>query len=377
MRVGCIVSTALLPKYPVGFLPNTRSVPDTEVERSSKWQSLPTFSLALRTTKPGGWRKQSSATCGCSRLIPNRPKALQLLGLIVFQKGQPEQALQLIRRAIELNGTRSDFYNNLGNILTQLGRLDEAAAAYRRSLELKPDDASTRSNLLVRLNTTPTLRWPSLAAAHGEFERWHAAPLLAERKPLTIDRNPERRLTVGFISPNFRQHPVGHFVLPILENLDRDQFHVVCYSDGTTRDEWTERFQAASTIWRETSALSNVQLAEQIRADRIDILFDLAGHTALNRLLVFARKPAPIQITWGDYVGTTGLAAMDFILADRYEIPPEAETYYAERVLRMPHGYVCYEPPAYAPAVSALAGPRTGIRHLQQLQLLAQDHRQE
>ena len=98
--------------------------------------------------------------------------------------------------------------------------------------------------------------------------------------------------------------------------------------------------------------MGHQRLAEQIRADRIDILFDLAGHTARNRLLVFARKPAPIQITWAGYVGTTGLTAMDYLLADRYEVPPGAERHYRERVLRMPDGYVCYDPPAYAPAVA-------------------------
>ncbi len=100
--------------------------------------------------------------------------------------------------------------------------------------------------------------------------------------------------------------------------------------------------------------MSDQRLAEQIRADRIDILFDLAGHTAHNRLLVFARKPAPIQVTWAGYVGTTGLATMDYLLADRYEVPPGAERHYQERVLRMPDGYVCYDPPAYAPAVTPL-----------------------
>jgi protein O-GlcNAc transferase len=178
--------------------------------------------------------------------------------------------------------------------------------------------------------------------------------LSSERRPLDIDRNPERPLTIGFISPNFRQHPIGHFVISPLENLDRDHFQVVCYSDGQARDGWTSRFQATSATWRDTGALTDAQLAEQIRADRIDILFDLAGHTAQNRLLVFARTPAPIQITWADYVGTTGLATMDFILADQYQVPGEAEPYYAEHVLRMPNGYVCYDPPSYAPAVSLL-----------------------
>ena len=116
----------------------------------------------------------------------------------------------------------------------------------------------------------------------------------------------------------------------------------------------THRLQAAATQWRDVFGMSDQRLAEQIRADRIDILFDLAGHTAHNRLLVFARKPAPIQVTWAGYVGTTGLKAMDYLLADRYEVPPGAERHYQERVLRMPDGYVCYDPPAYAPPVAPL-----------------------
>ena len=117
------------------------------------------------------------------------------------------------------------------------------------------------------------------------------------------------------------------------------------------KDILTHRIQAAATQWRDVIALKDEQLAEQIRADRIDILFDLAGHTGSNRLLVFARKPAPIQITWIGYEGTTGLTAMDYLLADRYMVPEESQRYYRERVLRMPDGYLCYDPPHSAPPV--------------------------
>ncbi len=128
----------------------------------------------------------------------------------------------------------------------------------------------------------------------------------------------------------------------------------VCYSDRMVEDDLTRRFQAAAAQWRDVAGVSDQRLAEQIRADQIDILFDLAGHTAHNRLLVFARKPAPIQVTWAGYVGSTGLKAMDYLIADRYEIPPDAERHYRERLLRMPDGYVCYDPPVYAPQVARL-----------------------
>jgi predicted O-linked N-acetylglucosamine transferase (SPINDLY family) len=154
-------------------------------------------------------------------------------------------------------------------------------------------------------------------------------------------RDPERPLRVGFLSPDFRCHPVGYFLIRVLENLHRGQYKTVCYCDQQTEDDLTVRFRAAAAIWRDVAGQSDERLAEQVRADRIDILFDLAGHTAYNRLLVFARKPAPVQITWIGYEGTTGLAAMDYLLADRHVVPAGAERYYREGVIRLPDGYLC------------------------------------
>ena len=154
---------------------------------------------------------------------------------------------------------------------------------------------------------------------------------------------------------------MGYFLIQALENLDRDQCETVCYCDRTIKDDLGPRFEAAATLWRNVASLSDEGLTETIVADRIDILFDLAGHTGNNRLLVFARKPAPVQVAWIGYEGTTGLGAIDYILADRYTIPAGAERWYREQVLRMPEGYVCYDPPKLAPDVAPLAAARNGF----------------
>jgi protein O-GlcNAc transferase len=295
-------------------------------------------------------------------LAPQEPAIYTGLGIVYVLQGRLSEAVRCFEKDIELQPDSASSYVNLGGVLQSLGRLDETIACLRKALDLKPDHAIARSNLLHTLHYRTGVTLAELAAEHAEFERLHAAPLRAEWRPHGLDRNPERPLTLGFMSPCFSQHPVGHFVIRALENFDPQFFKVACYSDRRSgEDDWTRRFKAVSTIWRDTSTLTDAELTEQIRADGIDILYDLAGHTAKNRLLVCARKPAPIQITWADYVGTTGLTAIDYLLADRYEVPLEAEPYYTERVLRMPNDYVCYDPPPYAPAVSPPPAMKRGF----------------
>ena len=284
------------------------------------------------------------------------------LGTVLVAQRRLSEAVGCFRRALELKPDFARAYYDLGSALSDLGLPDEAIAAYQRALEVKPDYADAYSNVLVAMQYMPDVTLAGLLAAHREFDHRFAAPLREHWRPHENDRDPERRLRVGFVSPNFFLLPaIGYFVIRALENLDRAQCETVCYCDWNLPDDATQRFRAAASEWRNVTALTDEELTEQIRADRIDILFDLAGQTAQNRLLVFARKPAPIQVTWGDYVGTTGLAAMDYILADRYEIPAEAEKYYCERVLRMPDDYICYDPPAYAPDVSPLPALTHGI----------------
>ena len=193
-----------------------------------------------------------------------------------------------------------------------------------------------------------------MAEAHAEFDRRHAAPLRGALTQQAAVAHRHDRLRLGFVSPDLGRHPVGYFLVRALENLSPAQHEIICYSDRVLHDDLTRRLQAAAAQWRDVKCLSDQRLAEQIREDGVDVLFDLAGHTGDNRLLVFARKPAPVQITWIGYEGTTGLEAIDYLLADRYMVPEGAERYYRESVLRMPEGYLCYDPPDAAPPVSPL-----------------------
>ena len=293
-------------------------------------------------------------------LKPDMAEAHNNLGLALQEQGKLDEALASCRRAVELKPDFVDAHSNLGNVLKDQGKVDQAIACYRRALELQPHFADVHSNLLVTLQYQAGVTSSELAAAHAEYDRLHARPLRTAWPPHANVRDPERMLRVGFVSPDFGRHPVGYFLIRCLENFDRGQCETVCYSDRVILDDLTARLRAAAALWRDVGGSSDEQLAAAILADRIDILFDLAGHTARNRLPVFARKPAPLQVTWAGYMGTTGLTAIDYILADRHEIPPGAEAHYCEQVLRMPDGYVCYDPPGYAPPVSPLPALAAG-----------------
>jgi predicted O-linked N-acetylglucosamine transferase (SPINDLY family) len=293
-------------------------------------------------------------------LKPDYVEAHIDLGNVFRDVGKLNEAAAGYYRALQLKPDHVRALSNLGTVLKDAGWLDEAAVCYRSALERKPDFAEAHSSLLLTYQYGAAVTLSELAAAHAEYDRQHAEPLRTARAPHVNDRDPLRRLRLGFVSPDFGRHRVGYFLIRALENLDRNQCETVCYCDRIIKDDLARRFQAAATVWRDVVGLSDEGLTEKILSDRIDILFDLAGHTAHNRLLVFARKPAPVQITWIGYKGTTGLDAIDYILADRYTIPAGQEAWYRERVLRMPDGYVCYDPPEPSPDVAPSAAAKNG-----------------
>ena len=338
-----------LPEAIECFRQSVRSKPDYAVAYSNLGNAL----------REQGQLDEAVATLRQAlRLAPGFADAHSNLGLALQAQGKSAEAQASFREGEHFKAAEDHFQR--GNTFKAHGRAAEAIACYEAAVQIVPDYTYAHDNLLYFLHYREGITLRELAAAHADFERKFGAPLRSTGKPHANVPDPERRLRIGLVSPDLHRHPVGYFLIRCLENLDRQQAEVACYSNSADHDELTARIQAATANWRDTFDWTDESLAEQIRADGIDVLFDLAGHTKKNSLLVFARKPAPIQVTWAGYVGTTGLQAMDYILADRYEIPPEAEAHHVERVLRMPHAYVCYEAPDYAPVVSPLPALKNG-----------------
>jgi predicted O-linked N-acetylglucosamine transferase (SPINDLY family) len=280
-------------------------------------------------------------------LDPNEADALNNLGRLLQGQGQLAEAEACFLKAIELNPNYAEPQTNLGNLLKDRGDLDGAIAAFRRAVELRPDLSLLHSNLLLTLHYHADYSPADLQREHAIWASRHVAPLESERMELPSDTDPDRRLRVGYVSPDFREHAVARFMLPLLENHDRDEVELIGYSDVTRPDSVTGQIREQFDDWRESGTWSDAELAAKIRDDGIDVLVDLAAHSARNRLLAFARKPAPVQVTYLAYCSTTGVDAIDYRLTDRYLDPTQDdEAWYTERSVRLPHCYWCYAQPA-------------------------------
>ncbi len=250
---------------------------------------------------------------------------------------------------------------NLGNALKDQGQLDDAMAAYRQAMNLKPDDGRYHSNLIVAMLYHPGY---DQRAIGEECRRWYeryAEPYARSIAPHTNTPDPGRHLRIGYVSPEFRSHVDGWLMAPLLANHDHRDFEIFCYAGVARPDALTEELRGHTDVWRDTVGLSDQQVADLVRDDRIDILVDLKLHTGGNRLLVFARKPAPVQVCWLGYPGTTGLPTIDYRLTDPYLDPPGLfDAFYAEKSVRLPDTFWCYQPPPGVPPVNPLPARQTG-----------------
>jgi protein O-GlcNAc transferase len=282
---------------------------------------------------------------------PGLPGALSNLGMVLRAQGKLENAVDIYRRSLAINPADPAAHANLGNVLADLGQLAEARASYQQALALKPDYAEVRSSILMQLNYDPSIDDVGLFEAHRAFDR-EIAPLPSRVVRVHVNRrDPARRLRIGYLSSDFYRHPVGYFLLPVLAAHDPDDVEIYCYSGRLVDDSMTTSLRAHAHHWRSTVGVDDDALIAQIAADGIDILVDLAGHTAGNRLPVLACKPAPVQASWIGYFNTTGVSAIDYVLMDDATVPAGAERWFTEQVIRLPAGRFCYAPPDYAPDI--------------------------
>ena len=270
-------------------------------------------------------------------------------GVWLENQGYISDAIAAYARALEIKPDVAEIHANMGNALKELCEFDRAIQHYRHALVIDPGMSRVHSALLFCLNYHPEITPERLFQEYQAWEERHALPLRREWASHGNDRDPGRRLRVGYVSSDFRGHSVRHYIEPVLAAHDARAVEVFCYADVLTPDEVTGRLKQYAAHWVNAVGMSDQELAERIRADRIDVLVDLAGHTARNRLLVFARRPAPVQITWFGFACTTGLRAMDYFLATETLVPAGCERYFSETVYRMSRTSCCYLPPLEIP----------------------------
>jgi len=295
------------------------------------------------------------------RLKPDNPDAYNNLAVIFHETGQLDAAVGACRAGLAIAPESASLWANLAIAQHMLGLGDEALAAYRRVVELRPDSAADHSNLLYAMNFLPGFDDARLFAEHKSWAARHAEPLSAAAMPARTSEEPERRLRVGYLSPYFRMHAVNYFFEPLLAAHDHQRFEIYCYADQVQHDSVTVRLRARADCWRDVKALADEPLANLIRADQIDVLVDLSGHIGGNRLRVFARRVAPVQVTYLGYQNTTGLSAMNYRLTDAWADPPGAtDRFYTEQLYRLPEAFFCYQPLADSPPLTALSAESNG-----------------
>jgi len=291
---------------------------------------------------------------------PDHAESHAELGNALQMQGRYEDAVACYRRALELRPEFPEALNDLGCCLNNQGFHEAAAEALRRAMALRPGFAQAHTNLIFTLDMTPgRSAWDD----YEEKKRWgetHAARIAPLPAPETIDRDPARRLRIGYVSADFRRHSAAYVIGAVLFNHDPREVEVFAYSNVTMRDDLTQAFASRVDRWYDVTGMNDEQVAALVRRDRIDILVDLSGHSAGHRLLVFAREPAPVQVTaWGYGLGT-GIKAIDYIVMDSDVLPPYDTPPFVETPWLLPMSFG-YRPPDGAPEPAPPPVAATGV----------------
>jgi len=297
-------------------------------------------------------RFSEAATCyqEALRLAPKEAKIHSNLGITRWQQNQVTEAVACYQQALKLAPNFADAYYNLALALKDQGKLAEALHHYRLALAIEPHRPLFYTGFLLALHYLVDCAAATIFEEHRKFNEQLALPLAAEILPHGNQAQPRRRLKIGYVSSDFRKHSVAYFIAPILTQHDAHQFEIFCYYDHLLTDEVTSYLQAYAHHWLNCKGLSDEALTAKIRQDEIDILVDLMGHTSYPRLLVFARKPAPVQVTYLGYPCSTGLTAIDYRLTDKYV----DDHFNSETPVQLPHSLFCYQPYAGTPPVNEL-----------------------
>lgn len=279
------------------------------------------------------------------RQQPDRVDALYNYGLLLRNLRRMSDAQAAFEKVIAI---RSDFiqaYRMLASVLLSQTQTAEALATYTLARTRHPKDLDLQSAELFALNFSDEISDQALFERHREFGVHIEAEYPARRSPFENGADAARRLRVGYVSGDFCFHVVALFMLPLLECHDRSAFEIYCYSVGERFDEYSRKLSARADVWRDASSLSETRLADAIERDKIDILVDLSGHSGISQLRLFARRPAPVQVTWLGYLNTTGMTRIRYRICDRYSDPPGiAERLHTERLVRLPNSQWCYRP---------------------------------
>lgn len=284
-------------------------------------------------------------------LDPDNTSIMETLTATLIHRQNYQEARYYCNRGLELNPKLAANYGHLGSLMMVAGRPYDAITYVKKALSLQKINV-LHSSLLFLLNLVPTV---SQSDIYQESMRWSKAYTSRLRRTIRNHfntPNPRRKLRIGYVSGDFRQHPVGYHLRPVLAAHDRRMFDIFLYNAFPNCDPITEEFSGYVDCYRDISLKPNEKIDSLIREDGIDILVDLAGHTGFNRLMLFARKPAPVQISWLGYFNTTGMATMDYFISDAITSPAEDDPYFVEKIIRLPDIRFCYEPLSYAPDVA-------------------------